>query len=94
MILRRRLQHLEQQYRAGGRCPLCRDWPEQVLRFFHQDAPDEAPVPEEGPDDANAPCPACGWAPAVTEIVEVIVESQEDVVAGVAGLEAFVRAGQ
>jgi hypothetical protein len=49
-----------------------------VLRFFHQESPEEIPVPEESPDDAGAPCPACGWAPLVTEIVEVVVESRED----------------
>jgi hypothetical protein len=60
MTLRRRLQRLEQEHRAGGRCPRCRDRPEQVLRFFHQDSPEETPVPEESYDDAGAAYPACG----------------------------------
>jgi hypothetical protein len=51
-----------------------------VLHFFYQVFPEEAPVPEESQDDAGEPCPACDWAPAVTEIVEVIVESWEDLV--------------
>jgi hypothetical protein len=44
------------------------------LRFFHQDSPEGTHVPEECPDDRGEPCPACGWALAVTEIVEVVVE--------------------
>jgi hypothetical protein len=36
-------------------------------------------VPEESLDDTGEPCPACGWAPAVIEIVEVVVQSREDV---------------
>jgi hypothetical protein len=60
MTIRRRLQRLEQEHRAGGRCPRCRDRPEQVLRFFHQDNPEAARVPEESHDDAGEPCLACG----------------------------------
>jgi hypothetical protein len=79
MTLRRRLQRLEQEHHAGGRCPQCWDRPEQVLRFFHQDSLEEEPVLEESHDDVGEPCPTCGWAPVVTEIVEVVVESREDV---------------
>ena len=79
MSLRRRLQRLEREHRAGGRCLQCRERPEKVLRFFHQDSPEEASVPEESPDDAGEPCLACGWAPEVTEIVTVVVQSREEV---------------
>jgi hypothetical protein len=79
MTLRRRLQLLEREHRAGGRCPRCRDRPEQVLRFFHQDSPEGIPVLEENPDDAGEPCPGCGWAPVVLEIVEVVVDSRDNV---------------
>jgi hypothetical protein len=56
-----------------------------VLRFFHQDSPEGIPVLEESPNDAGEPCQGCGWAPAVLEIVEVVVESRE----GRAPLEAL-----
>jgi hypothetical protein len=36
-------------------------------------------VSEESHDDAGEPCPVCGWAPAVMEIVELVVQSREDV---------------
>jgi hypothetical protein len=79
LTLRRRLQRLEQQYRAGDRCPQCRDRPGHVLRFFHKDLPEGTPVLEENPDDAGEPCPVCGWAPVVLEIVEVVVDSRDNV---------------
>jgi hypothetical protein len=78
MTLRRLLQRLEQEYRAGSRCPQCRDRPERVLRCFHQDSPEGTQVPEKSPDDKGEPCPVCGWAPAVIEIVEVVVEIREN----------------
>ena len=77
--VRTRLQLLEREHKKGGRCPRCRDRPAMVLRFFRQDSPDGVPVPEEKDDDAGEPCPTCGWAPTVREIVEVVVDSREDV---------------
>lgn len=50
-----------------------------VLRAFRQEFHGKVPVPEENDDDAGEPCPACGWAPVVNEVVEVVVESPEDV---------------
>jgi hypothetical protein len=88
ITIRHRFQRLEQEHRADGRSPQCRDPPEQVLRFFCQDSPESAPVPEKSPEDASEPCSAWGWSPAVTEIVEVVVQSREDV----ARLEALGRA--
>jgi hypothetical protein len=78
LTLRRHLQRLERELRAGGRCLECRERPERVLRFFPQDAHDETSLQEESHDDVGEPCPDCGWAPAVTEIVEVVVENRED----------------
>jgi hypothetical protein len=79
MPLCRRLRLLEQEYRAGGRCLECRERPERVLRFIPQDAHDETSLPKESHDDAGEPCPARGWTPGVTAIVEVVVQSREDV---------------
>ena len=78
MSLRSRLKRLVSEYGKGGRCPLCRGRPEMVVRFFRQDSPDGTPVPEENDDDAGEPCPACGWAPEVRKIVEVVVQSREE----------------
>jgi hypothetical protein len=36
-------------------------------------------MPDDYHDDPGEPCPACGWALAVTEVVTVVVESRENV---------------
>jgi hypothetical protein len=79
VTLRTRLQRLERSVPKSGRCPACRDRADQVWRLFRQDAPDATPVPQKVEGDTGEPCPACGWAPTVTEILEVVVRSREDV---------------
>jgi hypothetical protein len=37
------------------------------------------PVPKIAEGDTGEPCGTCGWAPTVTEVVEVLVTSREDV---------------
>jgi hypothetical protein len=47
MTLRHRLRRLEQEYRAGGRCPRCRARPVRVLHSSRQEAPEETPTGRE-----------------------------------------------
>jgi hypothetical protein len=77
--LHTRLQRLECRVPKSGRCPACRDRVDPVWRFCRQDAPNAMPVPKEAEGDTGEPCSACGWAPTVTEVVEVVVRSREDV---------------
>jgi hypothetical protein len=73
--LRARLRRLEHALRRpDGRCPHC---PPQAFVFYRQGSPEAAPVLEER-QALPAPCPACGQPPDVTEIVEVVVCSPED----------------
>jgi hypothetical protein len=77
--IRSRLNRLERDLPHRDRCPVCRDRPGFVLRSFHQDSPDGTPVPYETEGDTGEACAGCGWAPNVTQIVEVVVTSREDI---------------
>jgi hypothetical protein len=77
MSLSRRVGKLEKALGAGnGRCPACSPW--TTLVIYRQDGPDAEPVLEEG-QDLPPPCPRCGRPADVTEIVEVVVRSREEV---------------
>jgi hypothetical protein len=49
------------------------------VKRFRQDSPDAIPIPREATGDEGEPCAACGWAPVVTKITEVVVHVREDV---------------
>jgi hypothetical protein len=58
------------------------------MRFFRQDSLDEAPIPEDTVGDSGESCGTCGWAPEVTEIIEVVVDSH-DAIRRLAEIEAM-----
>jgi hypothetical protein len=78
--LRSRLQRLERACGKGGRCPRCRDRPAVVVRTSGSDSAAGPAVAEENEDGTGEACPACGWSPVVTRLVEIVVESPEEVV--------------
>jgi hypothetical protein len=81
MNLKGRVQHLEELTGANrGRCPLCLDWPKQVIRTYRKDPADAEPVPERGHKPVES-CPACGYQPTIMEIVHVVVRTREEAVA-------------
>jgi hypothetical protein len=47
------------------------------MRIYRQESPDAQPVLTRTGIDSGEPC-ACGWAPEVTELVEVIVRTREE----------------
>jgi hypothetical protein len=59
-------------------CPACQDRPSGILRLFRKDPPDGSLVLVERAGDDGRPCPCCGWAPQVTRIVKIVVNSRED----------------
>jgi hypothetical protein len=75
MSLRSRLKRLERA--APTRCPACQDRPEFVMRRYRQESPDAQPILNREGEDSGEPC-ACGWAPEVTELVEVLVRTREE----------------
>jgi hypothetical protein len=77
--LRSRVSRLERAVPARGRCAVCRGRPAAVLRFFRQASAGQRPERRAAGGDPGEPCPGCGWTPAVTEVVEVVVTSREDV---------------
>jgi hypothetical protein len=76
MTLRKRLQRLEREIPDPG-CPACRDRRGRHIFVTARRQPDGTlTYPEGGP----APCGVCGVVPEfVIEVVEVVVESREDV---------------
>ncbi len=48
------------------------------MNVFRKESLDAPAVPTRIGDDSGEPC-ACGWAPEVNEIVEIVVHSREDV---------------
>src|SRR5262245_15356269 len=84
MSIRARLAKLERGTGAG-RCPVCRLREELVHVFGPSvdaaDYPDSELPEQDVPDDQlppdALPCPACGWAPTVVVIVEVLVNDRE-----------------
>jgi hypothetical protein len=49
------------------------------VNIFRQESLDAIPLPREMHGDNGDPCTSCGWRPEVTEIVEILVHSHEDV---------------
>jgi hypothetical protein len=74
-----------------GRCPLCCNRSDSVVRRYRQDSPDAEPVPSDTWDDPK-PCPVCGWEPNVTEIVEVVVHTREQAQAALGQLKETAEA--
>jgi hypothetical protein len=74
-----RLNRLERDRPDWSRCRVCRDRPAHVMQRFRQDSLDAVPVPRPSIGDDGEPCTACGWAPVVTNITEVVVHSREDI---------------
>jgi len=79
LSFRSRMKRLERDRPNRGRCPLCRTRAGFVMKRFRQDSLDAAPVPKESKSGDSEPCTACGWSPEVVKIVEVIVNSREEV---------------
>jgi hypothetical protein len=77
--LRSRVSRLERAMPERDRCAVCRGRSAAVLRFCRQAAPDGQPERLEAGGDPGEPCRGCGWTPAVTEVVEVVVTSREEV---------------
>jgi hypothetical protein len=49
------------------------------VNIFRQESLDAIPVPRMIHSDNGDPCTSCGWSPEVTEIIEIVVHSREDV---------------
>jgi hypothetical protein len=79
MRLRSRVSRLERAVPQRDRCTVCRGRPAAVLRFFRQASADGKPERRAAGGDPGEPCRGCGWTPAVTEVVEVVVTSREEV---------------
>lgn len=78
MSLRTRLHRLEGHAVARG-CPACRERSGQVVLVTYRELPGGAVAPYA---DGPTPCPRCGEVPEqVIEVIEVVVESREDVAA-------------
>jgi hypothetical protein len=76
MRLHNRLRRLEQQAPEGA-CPACRHRRGLVALVTARELPDGSTVPERGGPE---PCARCGGVPErIIQIVEVVVESREDV---------------
>ena len=71
-----RLRRLEQGVGPAG-CPACRDRRGLSFPWTCQELPDGTRVPKRDPPP---PCTACGEIPEeIVEIIEVVVETREDV---------------
>jgi hypothetical protein len=77
--LRSRVSRLERAVPERGRCAVCRGRSAAVLRFFRQASTDGQPERLKAGGDPGEPCRGCGWTPVVTEVVEVVVTSREEV---------------
>jgi hypothetical protein len=77
---RSRLNRLERERPDQGRCLQCRQRPDSFVNIFRQESLDAIPIPSKMNGDDGEPCTACGWAPDVTEIIEIVVHSRKDVV--------------
>jgi hypothetical protein len=71
------VSRLERAVPERGRCAVCRGRPAAALCFFRQASADGQPERREAGGDPGEPCRGCGWTPAVTEVVEVVVTSQD-----------------
>jgi hypothetical protein len=67
--LRRRLANLEHQLRKSGGCRICGGEPRRLTVFGR----------EQLRSQNLEPCPACGLAPEVTVIQEIVVSTREEV---------------
>jgi hypothetical protein len=76
--LRSRLNRLEREQPNHGRCRACSSRPDSFVNIFRQESLDAIPIPRKMNGDDGEPCTACGWAPEVTEITEVVVHSREE----------------
>jgi hypothetical protein len=79
MSFRSRVNRLERERPDRDRCRLCRNRPGHIVKRFRQDSPDVIPIPRATTGDEGQPCTACGWAPVVTKITELVVHSREEV---------------
>jgi hypothetical protein len=77
--LRSRLTRLERERSDGGRCSVCQGRPDYVVISARQDSSDDAPVRIREHEDMGEPCNGCGWAPDVTEVIELVVGDRADV---------------
>jgi hypothetical protein len=77
--LRRRLNRLEREQADRGRCRACSARPGSFVNTCRQESLDAIPIPRKVNGDDGEPCTACGWAPAVTEVIEIVVHSRKDV---------------
>jgi hypothetical protein len=77
--LRSRVNRLERERPDRGRCRACRTRPGHIIKCFRQDSPDAIPIPRATTGDEGQLCTACGWAPVVTEITELVIHTREDV---------------
>jgi hypothetical protein len=79
LSFRSRMKRLERERPDQGRCLQCRHRPDSFVNIFCQESLDAIPIPCKMNGDDGDPCTACGWAPAVTEITEVVIHSREEV---------------
>jgi hypothetical protein len=78
LSFRRRLNRLERELANRGRCRACSSRPDSFVNVFRQESLDAIPIPRKVNADAGHLCTACGWAPDVTEIFEILVHSHQD----------------
>jgi hypothetical protein len=76
---RSRLNRLERERPDGGRCSACLGRPDYLILTARQDSLEAPPVRIREYDEQGEPCVACGWAPDVTEVIELLVGDREDV---------------
>jgi hypothetical protein len=72
------LNRLEREQADRGRCRACSSRPDTFVNVFRQESLDAIPIPRKMNGDADNPCTACGWAPDVTEIFEIVVHSRQE----------------
>jgi hypothetical protein len=77
--IRNRLNRLERSQPDRGRCAACRARPDHVILSARQDSLDASPVRMREQDEVGEPCAACGRAPHVTEVVEILVGARDDI---------------
>jgi hypothetical protein len=79
MSFRSRIHRLERERPDQGRCLQCRHRPDSFVNILRQESLEAIPIPRKMNGDDGEPCTACGWAPEVTEITEIVIHSREEV---------------
>jgi hypothetical protein len=75
---RSRMKRLERERPDRGRCSACRGRSDHIVLTARQDSLDAPPVRTREHDEMGEPCLVCGWAPEVTEVIEIVVSDRDD----------------